>query len=144
MNVHKNSLKTFTVFAQQLSQMFFRINEYSPNSWSQVMWCFVLLSDQTDRDKMEKFDCFSLLGVPVLTQFDDWHFYVNCKPDPVLGQITMAGQRRWGDRGGEKSLIWCQGRRDSSQASTEASQNLQINWNMPGIDWCEPAGSGDQ
>ena len=53
------------------------------------------LSDQTDRDKIEKFDCFSLLGVPVLTQFDDWHFYVNCKPDPVLVlEITKAGQRR--------------------------------------------------
>ena len=43
---------------------------------------------------MEKFDCFSLLQrvrVPVLTQFDDWHF---CKPDPVLAEITMAGQSR--------------------------------------------------
>ena len=44
---------------------------------------------------MEKFDCFSLLQrvrVPVLTHFDDWHFYVNCKPDPVLAEITIAGQ----------------------------------------------------
>ena len=46
---------------------------------------------------MEKFDCFSLLQrvrVPVLTHFDDWHFYVNCKPDPVLAEITIAVQRR--------------------------------------------------
>ena len=46
---------------------------------------------------MEKFDCFSLLQrvrVPVLTQFDDWHFHVNCKPDLVLAEITMAGQSR--------------------------------------------------
>lgn len=79
-----------------------------------------------DRDKMEKFDCFSLLQrvrVPVLTHFDDWHFYVNCKPDPVLAEITIAVQSSWGERW---QLIWCQGRRDSRDSRDSRGEASKI------------------
>ena len=71
---------------------------------------------------MEKFDCFSLLGVPVLTQFDDWHFYVNCKPDPVLAQNGWSS----GDEETEaESLIWCQGRK-GQQSSQSVQSRVKI------------------